>query len=282
MTEKAFHAQGRPTWSGTEDIAGKTLFIEAEQGLGDTIHFCRYAPMVADLGAHVILSAQASLVDLLRTLDPRIEIVPAGAIPAEFDYHVALLSLPLAFQTRLDTVPAAIPYLRADPERMTRFRARIGGMGFKIGICWRGSYVANLRSFPLSALEGVARLPGVRLISLQKGDGLEQLDNLPSGMAVERLGADFPEDFSDTAAAMEAMDLIITCDTSVAHVAGALGRPTWMALRYGSDWRWLADRADSPWYPGMRLFRQPSYGDWEGLFRQVAAQLAETLAGRES
>ena len=282
VAEDAFHAQGRPAWTGAENIAGKTLFIEAEQGLGDTIHFCRYAPMVADLGAHVVLSAQASLVDLLRTLDPRIEIVPAGEIPAEFDYHVALLSLPLAFHTRLDTVPATIPYLRADPERAAQFRARIGGAGFKIGICWQGSYVANLRSFPLRALEGVSRLPGVRLISLQKGDGLEQLDTLPSGMAVERLGADFPKDFSDTAAAMEAMDLIITCDTSVAHLAGALGRPTWVALRYGSDWRWLADRADSPWYPGMRLFRQPSYGDWESLFGQIAAQLAETLAARES
>ena len=277
VAEEAFHAAGRPAWTGAENIAGKTLFIEAEQGLGDTIQFCRYAPMAADLGARVILVAQASLVRLLGSLDPRIEILAVPALPDAFDYHIALLSLPLAFATGLETIPAAIPYLRAEPERVAQMRARIGGDGFKIGVCWQGSYIAGVRSFPLHCLEGIARLPGVRLISLQKGGGLGQLDELPDGMTVETLGGNFPEDFVDTAAAMEAMDLVITCDTSVAHLGGALGRPTWVALRHAPDWRWLLDRGDSPWYPSLHLFRQPAPGDWTGLFAEIQARLAEML-----
>ena len=282
VAEDAFHAQGRPAWTGKQDISGKRLFIEAEQGLGDTIQFCRYAPMAADLGARVILSAQDSLAPVLRTLDPRIDVVTAGDIPAQFDYHIALLSLPLAFQTGLTTIPANIPYLRAEPERAQRWRTRIGDAGFKIGICWQGSYIAGNRSFALRCLEGISRLPGVRLISLQKGGGLEQLDALPGGMSVQALGGDFPEDFADTAAAMQTMDLVITCDTSVAHLAGALGRPTWTALRYAPDWRWLLEREDSPWYPGMRLFRQAERGDWTGVFAKMEFALAEILLTRAS
>ena len=206
------------------------------------------------MGAHVILAAQASLARLLQSLDPRVEIVAVPKLPAAFDYHIALLSLPLAFGTTLQTIPATIPYLRAEPERVAQMRARIGGDGFKIGVCWQGSYIAGARSFPLRCLEGVARLPGVRLISLQKGGGLEQLEDLPDGMTVEKLDGNFPEDFVDTAAAMEAMDLVISCDTSVAHLAGALGRPVWLALRHAPDWRWLVDREDSPWYPGLQHF----------------------------
>jgi tetratricopeptide (TPR) repeat protein len=277
VTEAAFHASGRPTWTGKENIAGKILFIEAEQGLGDTIQFCRYASMAADLGARVILVAQASLVRLLESFDPRIEILAVPALPDTFDYHIALLSLPRAFRTNLQTIPAAIPYLRAEPERTVRMRTRIGGDGFKIGVCWQGSYIAGVRSFPLRGLEGVARLPGVRLISLQKGDGVEQLGELPDGMTVETLGGNFPEDFVDTAAAMDAMDLVISCDTSVAHLAGALGRPAWVALRHAPDWRWLLNREDSPWYPSLRLFRQPAPGDWNGLFADIEAQLAAML-----
>ncbi len=269
VAQEAFHAAGRPAWTGKEDLAGKTLFIEAEQGLGDTIQFCRYAPLAADLGARVILTVQPSLVRLLQTLDPRLEILAVPALPLEFDYHIALLSLPLAFETRLANIPAIIPYLRAEPDRVARMRARIGREGFKIGLCWQGSYIAGARSFPLRCLEGVACLPGVRLISLQKGDGVEQLDTLPDGMTVETLGADFPEDFVDTAAAMEAMDMIISCDTSVVHLAGALGRPVWLAMRHAPDWRWLTDRADSPWYPGLQIFRQPAQNDWAGLFQEI-------------
>jgi tetratricopeptide (TPR) repeat protein len=277
VAEDAFHGLGRPEWTGKEDIAGKTVFVEAEQGLGDTIQFCRYAPMLADLGAQVILSAQGSLVPLLQSLDPRIRIAPPGGLPTDFDHHVALLSLPLAFETDIATIPAPIPYLRAAPDRAAQMRERIGGNGFKIGICWQGSYTAGKRSFPLGSFETISRLPGVRLISLQKGDGVEQLDSLPPGMQVETLGGNFPEDFADTAAAMEAVDLVISCDTSVAHLAGALGRPTWVALRHAADWRWLQDRDDSPWYPGMQLFRQPAHGDWASVFAEIEKNLAGIL-----
>jgi tetratricopeptide (TPR) repeat protein len=278
--EEALHALGRPTWSGKEDLKGKTIFVEAEQGLGDTIHFCRYVPMVANLGANVILTAQESLIGLLQSLDPRITILPSGTIPPEFDYHIALLSLPLAFGTEVATIPAKTPYLSADPARTAALRDRIGETGFKIGICWQGSYISAVRSLPLLSFEPLARLPGVRLISLQKGEGTEQLETLPPGMTVEQLGDGFPKDFDDTAAAMMGLDLIISCDTSVAHLAGALGRPTWVALRYATDWRWLLDRRESPWYPGMRLFRQPRQGDWAGAFAGIQSELAALLAGK--
>ena len=282
VAEDVFHAQGRPAWTGAQDIRGKTLFIEAEQGLGDTIQFCRYAPLVADRGAQVVMTAQESLVELLRTLDPRVRIMPVGQTPANFDYHAALLSLPLAFHTTVETIPASIPYLHADPARAAHFRERIGVSGFRIGICWQGSYIAGVRSFPLTSFAEIARLPGVRLISLQKGAGTEQLGSLPPGMTVEELGGDFPKDFSDTAAAMQALDLVISCDTSVAHLAGALGRSCWLALRHGADWRWLTGRSDTPWYPGMRLFRQPAPGDWAAAFSQMAAELGQILSTRNS
>lgn len=278
--EEAFHALGRPTWSGKEDLKGKTIFVEAEQGLGDTIQFCRYLPMVADLGADVILTAQESLVGLLESLDPRITILPTGTVPPEFDYHIALLSLPLAFGTEATTIPANLPYLRANPAQAEAMRARIGENGFKIGICWQGSYISAVRSFPLRSFEAIAGLPDVRLISLQKGDGVEQLDTLAAGMRVERLGDDFPKNFSETAAAMAGLDLIISCDTAVAHLAGALGRPVWSALRYAPDWRWLLDRRDSPWYPGMRLFRQPEPNDWAGVFAEIQSELSARLSDR--
>lgn len=276
----AFHGGGRPEWTGQEDIAGKILFVEAEQGLGDTIQFCRFARRAADRGARVILMVQKSLIGLLQTLDPRIEI--ASAPPAAFDYYIPLLSLPLALGIEVANLPAATQYLHTDPARAASMRGRIGDAGFKIGLCWQGSYIAGVRSFPLRTLEHIARLPGLRLISLQKGAGTEQLDALPNGMRVETLGQDFPQDFSDTAAAMDAMDLIISCDTSVAHLAGALGRPTWVALPYAADWRWLLDREDSPWYPGIKLFRQSQRGDWEGPFREIEEKLAAIVARKST
>jgi tetratricopeptide (TPR) repeat protein len=279
LAENVFHAQGRPEWTGQEDISGKTVFIEAEQGLGDTIQFCRYAPLVADRGARVVLTAQTSLTELLATLDPRVEILAVPDLPAAFDYHAALLSLPRAFATTVETAPAATPYLYAPPERSAAMRARIGDADFKIGVCWQGSAIAGTRSFPLRHLEEIARLPGVRLFSLQKGAGVEQLDNLPGGMRVETLGGNFPEDFTDTAAAMAAMELIISCDTSVAHLAGALGRPAFVALRHAADWRWLRARDDSVWYPGLRLFRQNTPGDWISVFRKMQAALASLTSG---
>jgi len=182
--------------------------------------------------------------------------------------------------TEVATVPAATSYLHAGRAEAAQMRERLGAGGFKIGLCWQGSYTAGTRSFPLRALENIARLPGVRLISLQKGDGIGQLDTLPDGMHVERLGDNFPRDFGDTAAAIEAMDLIISCDTSVAHLAGALGRPTWVALRHAADWRWLQNRDDSPWYPVLQLFRQQNRGDWTRVFKKIEEKLAIIMATR--
>ena len=274
VSADAFHLQGRRQWSGREDIAGKTLFIEGEQGLGDMIQFCRYAKLCADKGAAVILTARESQVRQLESLDPRIEVRPQASWPTTFDYHIPLMSLPLAFNVPEGGFAAETPYLRAEPERVEHWRRRIGGEGLKIGICWQGGPGNLARSFPLAALAEIGKRPAVRLISLQKGAGSEQLDACP--IPVETLGEDYdagPDAFLDAAAVMEAVDLVISCDTSLAHLAGALARPAWVALKFAPDWRYLTGRDDSPWYPTMRLFRQDQPGDWQSVFAKMAAAL---------
>jgi len=268
-------------WTG-QDIAGKTLFIYPELFMGDLIQFCRYALLAERLGAKVQLAAPEAMHALLRTLSPGIALLPEAASPDVDGYRCALMSLPALFGTTLETVPWAPTYLHAEAARIDRWRSRIGAGGFRIGVAWQGSTQPHAlplqRSFPLAELREIARLPGVRLISLQKQNGLEQLANLPEGMVVETLGDDFdpgPDLFLDTAAAMMACDLVITPDTSVAHLAGALGAPTWIALPYLADWRWLNDRRGSPWYPSVRLFRQPSRGDWGPVFAEMAGRLAQ-------
>jgi tetratricopeptide (TPR) repeat protein len=270
-------------WTGVDELRGKRLFAHAEQGLGDTIQFCRYAKLVEVRGACVTLSVQDSLVRLLQSLGPTIEVTGSTSQPNDGDLQIALLSMPRAFGTDLGTVPAAVPYLRAEPERVQKWRGKIGTGGFKIGICWQGEKSGIIdvgRSFPLTHFEGLSKIADVRLISLQKNAGVEQLAELPPGMRVETLGDDFdvgPDAFLDSAAVMENLDLVITSDTAIAHVAGALGRPVWAALKYVPDWRWLLDRADSPWYPTMRLFRQNAQGDWPGVFAEMEAELEKLL-----
>ena len=274
VPEDAFHAGGRPQWSGREEIAGRTLFIEAEQGLGDTIQFCRYATLCADRGAQVILTVPNGLARLLEMFDPRIEIRPLTCWPTSFDYHVPLMSLPMAFDAGNAGFAARTPYLSAESDRIQQWRRRIGAEGFKIGICWQGGPGNTARSFPLAALAEIAACPGVRLISLQKGGGEEQLRT--SSIRVETLGEAFdsgPHAFLDSAAVMQAVDLIISCDTSLAHLAGALARPVWVALKFAPDWRYLLARDNTPWYPTMRLFRQDRPGDWQGVFTRMAAAL---------
>jgi hypothetical protein len=234
----------------------------------------------------VILAAPKSLHRLLRTLGPSIQIAATDAEPPAFDYQCALMSLPLALQTTLRTIPNQVPYLRADEGRVEAWTRKLGRHGVKIGICWQGStlpYATPMRrAFPLRELAGVSRIPNVRLISLQKHDGLDQLDALPGDMTVETLGSAFdagPDAFLDTAAVMAGCDLVITADTAVAHLAGALGVPTWIALPLVPDWRWMLDRADSPWYPTARLFRQRAQGDWKGVFSEIEAALIAEMAG---
>jgi tetratricopeptide (TPR) repeat protein len=276
-------AFAQPVWTGTENLDGQALFIHAEQGLGDTIQFCRYAKLAEARGARVTLSVQDSLVRLLRTLDPRIAVTDSTSQPKDGDLQIALLSMPRASGTNIGDIPAEVPYLRAEPDRVQKWKDKIGDSGFRIGICWQGDKSGIIdvgRSFPLAHFEGLSKFPGVRLISLQKNAGVEQLRELPPGMIVETLGDEFdagPDAFLDTAAAMESLDLVIASDTAIAHLAGALGRPVWVALRYVPDWRWLLDRAESPWYPTMRLFRQNSQGDWPGVFAAMEAELAKQL-----
>lgn len=266
-------------WNGSEDVAGKTFFTYAEQGLGDTIQFCRYAKLLAARGAAVVLAVHDSLVSLFRGLDSNIGVIAFGDSVPEFDRHCALLSLPRAFGTTEDTIPGGVPYLSAPAEYLARWRDRLGReAGKRIGIRWQGSSgrVDRGRSFALREFEPIARIDEVELLSLQKGAGTEQLE-LPRDWPVKAPGGDL-ESFLDTAAVIQLTDLVITSDTSIAHLAGALGQPVWLALKHVPEWRWMLGRDDSPWYPTMRLFRQPRPGDWPAVFESMRAALVSEVS----
>ena len=272
----------RPGWLGLDDIKNKTLLVHGEQGFGDVIQFARYLRCLNEMGAKILFAPYRELFGLMRELDANFELVDIEDASLEFDYHIPLMSLPLAFKTGLSNIPAQAAYLHANNMRVAEWKKKIGPDGFKIGVCWQGGTgpVDAGRSFSLRHFCELSQIPGLRLISLQKGPGEAQLLDLPKGMIVETLGANFdegPDAFVDTAAVMMCCDLIITSDTSVAHLAGALGVKTWVALKHVPDWRWLREREDSPWYPTMRLFRQTSQGDWEGVFVKIKAALVEAL-----
>jgi hypothetical protein len=286
------------------------LLVHAEQGLGDAIQFARYLSLLATRGASVVFEVMPSLVALMRSLPvgaiiaptppeaplpairasvrsepPPLRIVARGGPLPTADYHCPLLSLPLAFDTRIDTVPNTVPYLAADPAGVAAWASRLQSLsGLRVGIAWQGNlHVEQLiwargRSIPLAALAPLADIPGVSLVCLQKGPGYEQLREVPFRKRILDLGDDFdsgPDAFLDTAAVMSSLDLIITSDTSVAHLAGALARPTWVVLNASPDWRWLLDRTDSPWYPTMRLFRQSDRtSGWEPVIAELVAALA--------
>jgi tetratricopeptide (TPR) repeat protein len=275
-----------PLWSG-KAAAGERLLIMNDHGLGDTIQFSRYAPLAARAGADVTFLCPAKLHRLFVAYEG-VRLVAEIEAGETFDAQIAVSSLPRAFGTRLDTIPADVPYLKPEEALRSKWAARIGAHGFKVGISWQGNPNPHAdigRSMPLAAFAPLAALPDVRLISLQKGAGVEQLSNPPHGMSVETLGEDFdagPDAFVDAAAAMAHLDLIVACDTSIAHLAGALGRPVWVALKSVAEWRWLRDRADSPWYPTMRLFRQRERGDWEGVVARIAAGVAALARSPEA
>jgi hypothetical protein len=262
------------------------LLIQAEQGLGDTIQFCRFACLAQAQGAQVVLQVQDRLTRLMETLPSPIAVIGETSPVPTCNYHEMLLSLPLRFES---AIPESAPYLSAEPTRLRYWRDRLGREGFKIGISWQGEKMWEglekpedaTRSFSVALFQGICSIPGVRLISLQKNHGVEQLDNLPDGMTIESLGERFdagPYSFLDTAAVMESLDLVISADTAIAHLAGALGRPIWLALKCAADWRWLLNRDDSPWYPSMRIFRQTAPGDWAGLFARMEASLRRGCA----
>ncbi|HLY46182.1 MAG TPA: tetratricopeptide repeat protein [Stellaceae bacterium] len=267
-----------PEWTG-QDIAGKRVFLYAEQALGDTLQFARFVGWVKQLGAEVIFGVPPGLGALLARLDCAAAIVRPGEKLPEFDLHAPLMSLPNILGFVPGRTPSRVPYLSADPALVAHWSRRLPGDGVRVGIAWQGNPLApdQGRHIPLGAFAPLSRVPGVALISLQKGAGLEQLAGLPAGMTVATLGAEFdagPDLFLDTAAVMMKLDLVVTSDTAVAHLAGALGRPVWVALRHVPDWRWMLLLDDSPWYPSARLFRQTTAGDWDGVFARVAAALA--------
>lgn len=267
----------QPLWTGAEDVSGKTLFCYIEQGLGDAIQYYRYVRFALDRGARVILSVQTQLIELFKRAQPQVELIGWGAVPPAFDFHIPLASIPLAVGMRVSTIPAPDHYLAADPARIAHWKQQIGRHGCRIGVAWQGLNLvmgSEGKAFPLAALAPIAAIPGVRLIGLQKNAGSEQLAQLPPGMTVERYDFDNgPEAFLDTAAMMMSCDLVISADTAPAHLAGALGVPTWVALKHVADWRWFLGRDDSPWYPSLRLFRQPAMGDWSGVFAAMAREL---------
>lgn len=267
----------RPQWRG-EDPAGRTILLHAEQGFGDTIQFARYIPMVAARGARVVLEAQPNLLPLLRTLPGVAAAVVKGGPPPAFDLHCPLLSLPLAFGTRLDTIPAA-PYLHADPALAAHWKKRLEpDAKLRVGLIWAGSATFKhdrLRSPRLEAIMPLLEVPGVRFFALQMGDGRRDLEGRAMPVSFTDLGPEI-RDFSDTAAIMGNLDLVVSSCTGPAHLAAALGRPTWIVVPFAADWRWLLEREDSPWYPTVRLFRQNKPGAWSDAVARMAAALFTT------
>jgi tetratricopeptide (TPR) repeat protein len=273
------HARIRPFWNGLP-IAAKTIHVHAEQGLGDTMQFLRYLPMVKNLGARVIFACPEPLIPLASRCAGFDRIIPLGPEMPDCDEHTPLMNLPRIFGTTLATIPAQVPYVFSDPALVDHWRRELAGYpGRKVGIAWQGS-AKNLhdalRSMPLRSFAPLARVPGVHLFNLQKGPGSEQIAELSGQFKLIDLGSrlDTTGAFVDTAAVMMNLDLVITSDTAIAHLAGALGRPVWVVLSYAPDWRWMLQREDSPWYPTMRLFRQGAVGRWDDVFERMAAELS--------
>lgn len=279
-----------PRWQG-ESLQGKSLFIGFEAGHGDMIQFCRYVPLLKRQGVERIgLLCHPALKSLLATLDGLDQVMAFDQpLPGDnWDYWTPLLSIPFYCQTRLDSIPAAIPYLQAQPDRVAYWREQLPQSGLRLGLVWRGSpQFENDGHRSLSDLELLRPLwqvQGVQFISLQKGQGEDQASQPPPGMVLLNLGSQL-QDFSDTAALLQNLDLVISVDTAVAHLAAALGQPCWLLLpAYKTDWRWLENRVDSPWYPGvMQLFRQTTPGNWASVVQDLAQALeafAQNWTGR--
>ena len=265
----------QPLWNG-EDLGDRVLLLHAEQGLGDTLQFCRFVPAIA-AGRRVVVEVQRPLIPLLAGLPGFENIVARGDPLPPFDLHCPLLSVPRVLGNTLDTIPQQA-YLRADPQRVAAWRVRVAQLdGLKVGLVWAGNHTMSgdrRRSMPLERLSELAGLPGVSFVSLQKGPAAGQM--LPPGLVLQDWTGDL-HDFGDTAALVEALDMVISVDTAVLHLAGALGRPVWLLNRFDRCWRWLVNRDDSPWYPTLRQFRQPQPGDWGSVIRGVRGELQKRI-----
>ena len=278
----------QPLWLGVESLENKTILLHTEQGLGDTIQFCRYAALVKKLGAKVLLEVPKSLIELLKYLEG-VEVIEAGKKLPVFDYHCPLLSLPLAFKTQIETIPFPKPYLKANQNKINQWQKRIGNInGIKVGLVWNGGFRKNnpelwtlneRRNIPLKIFAQKVNSINVNYFSLQKGNPAEseirghETEYWPRGNFFNF--ADELIDFSETAALISHMDLIIAVDTSTAHLAAALGKPTWILNRFDSCWRWMHDREDSPWYESVKLYRQGEDRQWEPVLERVARDLIE-------
>jgi tetratricopeptide (TPR) repeat protein len=271
-----------PEWRG-EPLQGKRFLLYAEQGFGDTLQFARFVRVAARMGAQIVYGVYGPLAELFRLMDEKPVIVRNGEMLPPYDYHAPIMSMPFVLGLGEKEIPADVPYLRADPARVESWKANLPQSTFRVGIAWQGSKSDPERWVPLAAFAPLGRIPGATLISLQKTDGLEQLTKLPRGMTVHTLGPGFdagPDAFLDSAAVMMNLDLIVSIDTGLAHLAGALGRPVWIVLKQTPDWRWMLDRNDSPWYPTARLFRQRNKGDWTTVMQEVAAELTAFIEQR--
>ncbi|CAO3411630.1 tetratricopeptide repeat protein [Azospirillum largimobile] len=284
----------QPRWDGSP-LKGRRLLVYWEQGFGDVLQFVRYLPLLAQAtggaaggaagGQPVYLECQRALLPLLRRLPGTIAVETEGPLP-DFDVQIPLLSLPALFGTRLETVPARVPYLTAEPDLAARWGERLRGLakdggGLKVGIVWAGSPTHGNdrnRSIGLAPFARLAAIPGVSLVSIQKGPTEGQAANPPGGFPLLNLSPDI-RDFADTAAIMAGLDLVVCVDTSVAHLAGALGVPVWVLVPFAPDWRWMLDREDSPWYPTMRLFRQDRPGSWDDAMDRLEHALRERASG---
>lgn len=272
----------KPLWDGSS-AADKTVLVYAEQGFGDAVQFCRYLPRVQQRVGRVIFECRPELLRLMQGLAVTVECVARRDDFREptvaFDYQLPLLSLPRLFGTELTTIPAQTPYLNADPVLAQQWRGRIQGDGIKVGLVWAGSPTHQsdrYRSMTLAQLAPLAQLSGITFVSLQKGAAAQQLATAAAAMNLIDLTAQM-NDFADTAAVIANLDLVISVDTAVAHLAGALGKPVWVLLYYPPEWRWLLDRDDSPWYPTMRLFRQGARRDWGLVVQQLAVELQRLI-----
>jgi tetratricopeptide (TPR) repeat protein len=274
----------QPLWLGDTDIAGKTILLTEEQGLGDTIQFCRYARLVEQRGARIILEMPPQLMRLAAGLAGVAQVVETGRPLPAFDYYCPLLSLPFACKTELATIPATIPYLNADPDQSRAWKDRLGAKTkLRVGLVWSGGIRPNQpvsvnqrRNIPLAKF-AVLNNPNVDFYSLQKGQpGEAELADLKhnrwSGLDIVDLTGGIG-DFADTAVFIDNLDLVITVDTAAAHLAGALGKPVWILNRFDTDWRWLLRRSDSPWYPTAKIYRQDTPGDWDGVLQRVKTDL---------
>ena len=269
-----------PVWDG-KPIPGGTVLLHAEQGVGDTLQFVRYAALVRRLVGRVVLLVPGRLIPLLSSYTGIDAFADEQALLPACDAHAHLMSLPTVLRMTSADVPADVPYLSADQGLVESWKQRMADViGLRVGVCWQGNPLHpedTFRSFPLAQLETLARIPGVRLVSLQRGPGVEQMADVP--FPIVDLGDGLDQQagsFMDTAAVIMNLDLVVTADTAVAHLAGALGAPVWIALAHVPDWRWLMGRPDSPWYPTARLFRQPIAGDWSSVFAEMALALPPT------